>query len=388
MNKKTVLKRAIAGLKKKQPNLKLGFAELDELQFIPTPFNTLNALCNHSRGSGIPRGKFGVIAGAQQTAKTTLLQQVIAFNMQLDPDFIALWTDAENALDEDWCKTLGIDLDRLIIHRAAPDNPYMERILEDGLTLVKSQAVDMWVIDSIGALMPQSENTKELEEGKMLDHPRKMGEFFRKANNAICPTGDEFQGTACVLIGQVYNAPTTSGVGLEEVRGGNAVKHWAYWRWKTRRGRKDEGPGTHKFTMPDGETRDIIRGWPQHIKIDKTKVNDREGQEVVLQFMFGRGLDSIQAAISSLFGNDVMERKGGWYYHPDFPSGKLQGKPAVIQLLAEDIQLREQLISEMDLKLITPEINNKYEDKHNDSDSTIREAEGGEHPRDSEPGNL
>jgi RecA/RadA recombinase len=353
-DKKKKLNKLLNKIREESPETKIGYAtdeKWEQLKLIPTPFPTLNALTRHDNGSGIPRGKFTTIAGPEKTAKSTLCSQIIGYNHQIDEDFVALWTDAEDSCEDKWLETLGVDLDRIIIHKYDVDKyQSAEDLLDAGLELISTGAIDMWVIDSIGALIPNSEVKKTVKENKMLDIQRKLGEFFRKAINPIAPT-TESEGCACVLIGQVYNVPTTTGVGLEEVRGGNALKHWAYLRLKTRRGRRDEGPEPVKIRMPDGQTRSVVPGWAQHIKVEKTKVNSLEGQEIVLPFYLGRGLDSHSSAVTALLANDLIVRKGGWYQCEHFPDGKLQGRDSVIQFLGENLDIMDVLVKELDEKL-------------------------------------
>jgi recombination protein RecA len=351
--KKKALNSILGKLKKSSKrDLNIGFGEVEEYTFIKTPFPTVNTLM----GGGIPKGKFGVIAGPSMTAKSALLMQIIAYNQDLDPDFVALWSDAEESLDEAWAIRLGVDLDRLIVHRydESVDYAYAEELLEQGLQLMEAHAIDMWVIDSIGALLPKAEVVKTLTENQMLDIQRKLGVFFRRGITSIAPKkGENWKGTAVAMIGQVYTVPSAS-VKLEEVRGGNSVKHWAHWRLKTRRGNRDEGPGTEKVTLPDGEVKDIARGWAQHVKLDKTKQNDKEGQEVILQFMHGRGLDSEMCAITALFAHDTFAKGGGgWYTHENFPGdNRIRGKESVIEFLKENKEICKDLIQELDNQLI------------------------------------
>lgn len=345
-NKRKLVEKAIEKIRENNPSIQIGFGSIFETKYLPTPFVTLNALNN----GGIPRGKFGVIAGPSQTAKSTTLAQIIGHNMQLDPEFVALWTDAENSLEIDWLETLGVDPDRLIVQRYDTDNNTMERLLDQGLELIKTRGIDMWVIDSIGGLIPKAEQVKSIEDNAMMDLQRKMGIFFRKANIDIAATVD-WPGCACVFIGQVYNVPTTTGVGLDEVRGGNAVKHWAHWRWKTRRGNKDEGPEKIKVQFPDGRTGDIVPGWAMHIKQDKTKLNEKESQEIILQFVHGRGLDSTNSAITALIANNIIERDGAMYKHSKLPDGKIRGRDALIKFLQDNKEAREELVKEMDVLL-------------------------------------
>ena len=331
--------------------INIGFGKLPEVEYLSTPFPTLNMLM----GGGLAKGKFGVIAGPERTAKTTLMLQIIAYNQSVDPDFIALWTDAENSLDKVWCTKLGVDLERLIIQRYpnAEDIQHMEELLEEGFSIIRTHTVNMWVIDSLGALVPKAEIAKTLEDNTMLILQRKLGEFFRKGNNLISHT-DDWEGCSCVFIGQVYSVPTTTGVGLEEVRGGNAVKHWAYWRLKVRRAAKDNFIGDMiKYTVPgQGKTKSLLSGWPQIIKLEKTKMNDRELEEIMLQFKYGRGLDAVHCSISALLSNEIISQRGAYYYDNAFPDGKIHGKDALFTFLTKHEDLRINLVAKLDEKLI------------------------------------
>ena len=360
--KKKQLENVISKMKGLKSNLgmKIGFGDVEPIEYYETPFVTLNTLL----GGGLPKGRFSVIAGPAMTGKTTLLQQVIAYQQSIDPEFICLWTDAENSLEPTWCEKLGIDTERLLVQRY-PDNvegQYFEKLLQQGFELIETGSINMWVIDSIGALTPKSEVDKELEDGKMLDLQRKLGEFFRKANPVAAKNN-----CACVMVGQVYDAPTTTGITLQQVKGGNAVKHWAYTRLITRRGRKDLGPGDHDIPQPDGNKKRVPKGWAQAIKLEKTKTNDKENQEVILQFMFGRGFDSIDCAIGALFANEIIIRKGGWFYNHLFPEDKsgdckIQGKDNVVEFLKSAPDVLAQLTHEMDLELAVSTNQNNTQD--------------------------
>jgi len=358
--KKKVIEKALKEYtKNSKRKVNIGFGKIPEVEYLPTPFTTLNTLMN----GGPPKGKFGVVAGPERVGKTTLILQIIAYNQAIDSNFVALWTDAENVLDKAWCIKLGVDLERLIIQRYpdAEDFQHMEEILEEGLSIIRTHAVNMWVIDSLGALVPKAEIDKTLEENTMLVLQRKLGEFFRKANNIITPT-DDWDGCSCVFIGQVYSVPTTTGVGIEEVRGGNAVKHWAYWRLRVRRAAKDNFVGDIvNYTMPgQGKTTKKLSGWPQVIKLEKTKMNDRELEEIMLQFKYGRGLDAVHCSISALLANEVIIQRGAYYYDNLFPEGKIHGKEALFIYLTEHEEIRNNLVNKLDNKLLNFE-ENTYE---------------------------
>jgi len=342
-DKRKILEKALNKLTDKNPGISLGFGNIEITQYIATQFPTLNALT----GGGIPRGKFGAVVGPSQVGKSTGLEQIIAYNQEIDKNFTVLWTDAEDSLDLNWLATLGVDIDRILVQKYDPNRPFMEALLEDALELVKTRGIDLWVVDSISALEPKEDSDKTIEQNVMMTLPRKLGQFFRKAVKTISPKPD-WSGCAVVFIGQVYSVPSTTSAGIEEVRGGNAFKHWMHWRWKIRRGNKDEGPEEITIQLPDGRPGKIRPGFAQHIKIDKTKMNPKEGQEIILQFMLGRGLDSVNSQITGLLGNEIIERNGAMYMHDLLPNGKIRGRDTLIEFLRTHNDVRNELTKQMD----------------------------------------
>lgn len=344
LDKQKALRQVLSKLKKSHPSLRIGIGTNDDFGYIPTPFPSVNELI----GGGIPRGRFTTICGPERTAKGTLLLQTIAHNQAADPNFTVLWTDAEGASQPAWAQHLGVDLDRVILQEYDTEVCVdAENLLQVGLQLLETKLIDMWVIDSISALLPKSENKKDLKEDTMMETSRLMGKFYRKSVRLLRPD-TEYKGCACVLIGQVYTVPTATGAGLDAVRGGNAVKHWAHLRVKARRGNKDEvtTPSRH-VTQPDGSISNMPGGWAQHLKVEKTRINDKEGQEVILQFVNGLGLDSINSTITTLLANNIVTRSGAWFYHELLPDGKLQGKESLVNYLSSDAQVRDQMLAQL-----------------------------------------
>lgn len=200
------LKKIIDSVKEKTgANINVA-SEMPDTILLDTPFPSLDSLIG-----GIPLGKFSTIAGPQHVGKGAFLLQLIAHHMAKDPDFMVLWTDAENAMDLTWAAKLGVDMDRIIIQKYDLKNDTMEELLDQSLKIIKeSKLINMWVIDSIGALVPKndiydsSDKEKSLEGLKMLNLPVKLGEFFRKANVIIAPdTASGYKGCAVVSIGQI-----------------------------------------------------------------------------------------------------------------------------------------------------------------------------------------
>lgn len=339
------LNKLLEEVNKKHPGSLQLASDLAPFGTLSTPFTTFDALTG-----GIPIGKVTVFAGPQHTGKTALCLQILAHIQEQDPELVALWTDLENAWDEDWARKLGVDIDRVLVQKYTKRTNTMELILDDAIKFIDSEQVNFWLIDSIGAMVPSEDlqNSKgvqkSLEGRKMLNLQTKLGEFFRKVNPLLTPDPSSgYKGCPLVVLGHVYEIPNDVGVSMTEVRGGNSLKHWANLRVLFRRGPQSSWPDKIKITGLDGELKEIRPGWTGRFKLDKDRKTGREGQEISLTFNLGRGFDSRAAVITAALGMELFERKGGWYYSDLLPDGKIQGKESLITLLNTDDALFEKV---------------------------------------------
>jgi len=188
------------GITKASEGIKYGFYD--------TPFASVNSLIG-----GIPLGRFTTVAGPEHTGKGAFCAQLVAHLQARDPEFMCLWTDAENAFDESWATKLGVDLERVLLQKYTPEVNSMERLMDQSLSILQKVPINMWVVDSIGALLPSKDGyetkgtkttDKSLEGTNMLNLQRKLGEFYRKANIYIAPRPkDNYKGCATIMIGQI-----------------------------------------------------------------------------------------------------------------------------------------------------------------------------------------
>lgn len=364
------INKLLGEVNKKHPGSMCIASELAPYGVYETGFPTFDALTG-----GIPKGKISVFAGPQHTGKTALCLQILAYQQQLDPDLVTLWTDLENAWDEEWARKLGVDVDRVVIQKYTKELNTMEKVLDNSIKFIDSEAIGMWFLDSIGALVPSEDiqNSKgvqkSLEGRKMLNLQTKLGEFFRKINPMLTPNKTtEYKGCSLILLGHIYSVPSDTGIALEEVKGGNALKHWANLRVLFRRGGKSTWPDKVKITGLDGEQKEIYPGWTGRFKLDKDRKTGREGQEIVLTFNLGRGFDSKAAVISAALGMDVFERKGGWYYSDMLPEGKINGKEKLLDLLNSDDELFATVRDKVNQLSLESHINNE-ENKSEETDN-------------------
>lgn len=353
------LNKALKKLNKDTVTISTASDIVNKFKFYGTQFTALNSMIK-----GLPLGRVTIIAGPAAVGKTALCLQVIAYRQSIDENFIALWLDFENSFDPSWASQLGIDLDRLIIISYSKEITNMESAFDRALALIKEQVVDFMVVDSIGAMLPKQDveskkGDRSLEESNMLNLQTKLGEIFRKMNTIIVPK-DEWNGCAVVMLGHVYDVPATTGATLKEVRGGNSVKHWAYLRLMLRRGPRDEGPAEIEIKSFDGRTIKYRPGYSTRIKLEKSKTNANEGQEIAINFYKGRGFDWKESTISAAIGLEIIERNGGWYNCELFPEGKVQGKPAIFKFFKEDEEAYKKLTKLVDEKSIDTGSNDEH----------------------------
>jgi recombination protein RecA len=346
-----VIKKINSG--RNEPVIQFGAETLEKFGYYETPFATLNDLCR-----GIPIGRFTTIAGASQVGKSALTLQIIAHLQNIDPEFVAVWVDYENSWDPDWAATLGVDLERIIVVTYSADAQNMEAVMDQVITLIETREIGIVVVDSIGGMTPKGDimdkdKTRSLEKSNMLNLQTKLGEIYRLLNIKIAPSGD-FKGTAVIFLGHIYQVPNQQGFHISEVRGGNAVKHWAHIRLSMKRGPKDDWPKEIEVTNLDGKKRKVRPGFSGRILLEKTKTNANEGQEIALGFYHGRGYDFIQSTISAALGLEIIERSGAWYSCDLFPEEKLQGRDAIDRFFESNEEAYQELTKLVDQKATQP----------------------------------
>ncbi|PMP93001.1 MAG: recombinase RecA, partial [Desulfurella sp.] len=210
------LKVAISSIEKrfgKGSLMKLGEHEAVKIDVIPTGSLSIDyaiGVC------GIPRGRITEIYGPESSGKTTLALHCVA-NAQKEGG-IAAFVDAEHALDVEYAKNLGVDVDNLLISQ--PDSG--EQALEIIDTLVRSNAVDIIVLDSVAALVPQAEIEGDMGDAHMGLQARLMSQALRKLTGAISKTN-----TAIIFLNQIRSKIGVMFGNPETTTGGNALKFYA-----------------------------------------------------------------------------------------------------------------------------------------------------------------
>jgi recombination protein RecA len=266
---------------------------------------------------GIPRGRITEIFGPESSGKTTLTLHIIAECQKLGG--ACAFVDAEHALDVAYAKRLGVNTDELLISQ--PD--YGEQALDIADMLVRSGAVDLVVVDSVAALIPQMELEGDMGETQVGGHARLMSHAMRKLTGTIHKSR-----TSVIFVNQIRMKIGTMGFGNPETTtGGNALKFYSSVRLDIRRIQ----------TLKDKEE---SYGSRTKVKVVKNKVAP-PFRSAVFDILYGQGISRSGELIDMGVEAGVIEQSGSWFA---FGSEKLgQGKEKVRALLDENDELRTQV---------------------------------------------
>lgn len=267
---------------------------------------------------GIPRGRVIEIYGPESSGKTTLALHCIAEAQRLGG--IAAFIDAEHAFDKSYAEALGLDLENLYISQ--PDNG--EQALEIAEGFIRSNAIDIVVIDSVAALVPKGELEGEMGDSKMGLQARLMSQALRKLTGAISKSK-----CTCIFINQLREKIGVMFGNPETTTGGNALKFYASVRIDIRR----------MTQIKDG---DKIVGNRTKVKIVKNKVAP-PFRIAEFDIIYGHGISRVGEIVDIGVETGVIKKSGSWFSFGDDKIG--QGREAVKALLSENEELRETIVA-------------------------------------------
>jgi recombination protein RecA len=300
--------------------MRLGDGVITHVEAIPTGALSLD----YALGiGGIPRGRVTEVYGPESSGKTTLCLHVIAEAQKKGG--LAAFIDAEHALDVQYAKKLGVDTANLLLSQ--PD--FGEQALEITDTLVRSNALDIIVIDSVAALVPRSEIEGEMGDATMAVQARLMSQALRKLTGAISKSK-----TAVVFINQLRSKIGIMFGNPETTTGGNALKFYASLRLDIRR----------IAAIKDGA--DVI-GNRTKVKIVKSKVAP-PFKEVEFDILYNEGISKTGDLIDLATNLGVLKKSGSWFtYNED----RFQGREQLRQKLIETPEIYKSLEKDVKTKL-------------------------------------
>jgi recombination protein RecA len=267
-------------------------------------------------GCGIPRGRVLEVFGPESSGKTTLALHIIANAQRLGG--IAAFIDAEHAIDPSWTKRLGVKLDDLLVSQ--PDTG--EQALEICELLVRSNAVDIVVIDSVAALIPRAEIEGEMGDSHMGLQARLMSQALRKLTGAISKSKCTvlFINQIREKIGVMFGNPETT-------PGGRALKFYASVRIDVRR----------TSTIKEG---DVSVGVRTRARVVKNKIAP-PFRDAEFDIMFDRGISYEGDLIDLATIANIVEKSGAWYTYKGVRLG--QGRENAKQFLADNKDLAQEI---------------------------------------------
>ena len=269
---------------------------------------------------GYPKGRIIEVYGPESSGKTTIALHAIAECQKAGGR--AAFIDAENAIDPQYAKALGVDIDELILSQ--PDSG--EQALEIAEVLIKSGAIDVIVIDSVAALVPQAELNGEMSDAHVGLQARLMSKAMRKLAGAINKTN-----CIAIFINQLREKVGVMFGNPETTPGGRALKFYSSVRLEVRRGEAIKN-GT-----------DLI-GNKTNVKVVKNKVAP-PFKTAVVDIMYGEGISHISEIIDLGANLDIIQKAGAWFSYNGEKIG--QGKEAVRAFLLANPEIDIEITSKI-----------------------------------------
>ncbi len=262
---------------------------------------------------GYPKGRIIEIFGPESSGKTTLALHAVAESQKMGG--IAAFIDAEHALDPQYAKALGVNIDELWVSQ--PDAG--EQALEIAESLVRSGAVDIIVIDSVAALTPRAEIDGLMGESHMGLQARLMSQALRKLTSIISKSNCIiiFINQIRMKIGVMFGSPETT-------TGGNALKFYASVRLDVRK--------VETLSKGDDEA------WGNRVKVKVVKNKMAPPfRKAELEILFGKGISAFSSLLDCAVKYDIIEKSGSWYAFENDKIG--QGKNNAVEFLEKNLDI-------------------------------------------------
>src|SRR3981081_169958 len=273
---------------------------------------------------GFPRGRICEIYGPESSGKTTIALQVVAQAQKNGG--MAAFIDAEHALDPAYAKRLGVDVDNLLVSQ--PD--YGEQALEITEALVRSNAIDVLVVDSVAALVPKAELDGEMGDSHMGLQARLMSQALRKLTGMVSKSK-----TCLIFINQIREKIGVMFGNPETTTGGRALKFYSSVRADIRR----------IAAIKDG---DVVVGSRTKVKVVKNKVA-APFREAEFDILYGEGISREGDVLDLAVANNIVEKSGAWFSYSGERIG--QGRENVRQYLKDNRDTFDRIHQQLRQKL-------------------------------------
>jgi len=292
--------------------MKLGEAGRCQVETVSTGSLSLDL----ALGGGVPKGRIIEIYGPESSGKTTLAYHVVAEAQRNGG--IAAFIDAEHALDPDYAKNIGVDIDKLLISQ--PDTG--EQALEIAETLVRSNSIDVLVIDSVAALVPRAEIEGDMGDSHMGLQARLMSQALRKMTGAISKSN-----TVVIFINQIRMKIGVMFGNPETTSGGQALKFFSSVRMDIRRSEQ----------LKDG---DNVIGNRVKVKVVKNKVAP-PFRTAEFDIMYNEGISKQGEIVDLGVKFNIVSKSGAWYEYNEQKIG--QGREAAKQYLRDNVKTADEI---------------------------------------------
>jgi recombination protein RecA len=297
--------------------MRLGQREILPMEFISTGSLAIDAAIGIG---GFPRGRVVEVFGPESSGKTTLALSVVGQAQRRGG--VAAFIDAEHALDAEYAKKLGVDIDNLLVSQ--PDHG--EQALEIAEMLVRSNGVDVVVVDSVAALVPRAELEGEMGDSHVGLQARLMSQALRKLTAIVAKSK-----TCLVFINQIREKIGVMFGNPETTTGGRALKFYSSIRIDIRR----------ISSIKEG---DVVTGSRAKIKVVKNKVA-APFRQAEFDIDYGEGISRTGELIDLGVEQKLVVKSGAWFNYGDVRLG--QGRENAKQFLRENADVAEELESKL-----------------------------------------
>ena len=318
------IEAALSGIEKrfgKGSIMRMGEREVSDIPAISTTSLSLDVAVGIG---GVPRGRIIEIYGPESSGKTTLALHIVAEAQKSGG--VAAYIDAEHAMDSEYAKKLGVDIDQMLISQ--PDSG--EQALEIAEALVRSNGIDVIVVDSVAALVPRAELDGEMGDSLPGLQARLMSQALRKLTAIVSQSN-----TCFIFINQIREKIGVLFGSPETTTGGRALKFYSSMRLDIRR----------IGAIKDG---DRIVGNRTKVKVAKNKVAP-PFRECEFDIMYGEGISREGDVLDLAVAQNVVDKSGAWFSYKGDRLG--QGRENSKQMLKEKPEILKRIEREVKVKL-------------------------------------